>query len=269
MITIWILGGCNNLQEVTDYAKESAKLSEYTELTTRFRDTYQREQPYLTGQQSVLAQRNDVKRKDAYVDLLKINQTVSLYMQTLATVAGEDAFDLSKEIDSLAGGIKTYPDIGINEKHVDAISSVAKVVTKWATSSYQNKAVKVLIQESNSSLQTTLDGMSTLVRYYKKTNDNERKQVLGFFETQLLFTNSENQLLTALAKEQAQLKLAEYNNIQHKYQKAEKGIRNVADGHKKLFDNIDSLSKADIKSAMKEFADNIKSIRNGLQIVRN
>lgn len=65
MITIWILGGCNNLQEVTDYAKESAKLSEYTALTTRFRDTYARELPYLSGVPSSLAQKNDLKGKKA------------------------------------------------------------------------------------------------------------------------------------------------------------------------------------------------------------
>ena len=39
------LVACVNLKEVREYAGESAKLSAYTELTTRFRDTYYREQP--------------------------------------------------------------------------------------------------------------------------------------------------------------------------------------------------------------------------------
>ena len=40
------LFGCTNLKEVQDFAGQSAKLSGYTELTTRFRDTYYREQPF-------------------------------------------------------------------------------------------------------------------------------------------------------------------------------------------------------------------------------
>jgi len=75
---IFILVGCANLKEVGDYAAESAKLSAYTELTTRFRDTYEREQPYLSSEADRIARENDKRRKDAYGDLLQIHQTVSL-----------------------------------------------------------------------------------------------------------------------------------------------------------------------------------------------
>ncbi|MDO8436582.1 MAG: hypothetical protein Q7S69_00240 [Nitrosomonadaceae bacterium] len=60
------LAGCANLKEVRDYAGEVTKLSAYTELTTRFRNTYEREQPYLSGEADRLAQENDKKRKAAY-----------------------------------------------------------------------------------------------------------------------------------------------------------------------------------------------------------
>ena len=73
-------------------------------------------------------------------------------MQTVAIVTGEDTCDCSKEIDSLPAGIKAYPDIGVNIKHVGAITSMTKVITKWATSSYQNKTVSELIRESDSPL---------------------------------------------------------------------------------------------------------------------
>ena len=50
--------GCVKLKAVQDFAGEAAKFSEYIELTTRFRDTYQREQPYLPDQTAELAQAN-------------------------------------------------------------------------------------------------------------------------------------------------------------------------------------------------------------------
>jgi hypothetical protein len=39
------LSACVNLKEVRDFATESAKFSTYSDLTTRFRDTTDRERP--------------------------------------------------------------------------------------------------------------------------------------------------------------------------------------------------------------------------------
>lgn len=264
------LAGCANLKEVRDYAGEAAKLSAYTELTTRFRDTYEREQPYLFGAAERLAQENDKNRKAAYADLLKIHQRVSLYMQTLARLAGEDTFDLTPEIGSLASGIKAYPDAGIEAKHVDAVANIAKVITKWLTSSYQVHAVRSMINEGDADLQATLEGMTALVRYYKKTNDNERKTVLGFFEMEIPYAADapKDRLLATLARAHVQAKTAEYKNAQLKYANAEQGIKSIAEGHKRLHENIDKLSHAEVKGMIGKFAKDIKAMRENLQAVR-
>ena len=263
------LAGCANLKEVRDYAGEAAKLSAYTELTTRFRDTYEREQPYLSGEADRLAQENDKKRKAAYADLLKIHQRVSLYMQTLARLAGEDAFDLTPEIGSLASGIKAYPDLGIEAKHVDAIANIAKVITQWLTSSYQEHAVRSMIKEGDADLQATLEGMTALVRYYKKTNDNEKKTVLGFFEMEIPYADAlKDRLLATLARAHVQSKTAEYKNTELKYADAEEGIKSIAEGHKRLLENIDKLSHAEVKGMIGKFAKDIKAMRENLQAVR-
>lgn len=265
-----VLISCANLKEVRDYAGESAKLSGYTELTTRFRDTYEREQPYLSREADRLAQENDRRRKAAYEDLLKIHQRVSLYMQTLAKLAGEDAFDLSKEVNSLASGIKAYPDFGIDEKHVDAVSSISKVVTKWITFSYQERAVREMVKEGDAHLQTTLDGMISLVRYYRKTNDNERKTVLGFFEVEIPFADSpKDKLLATLARVHVQSKTSEYKVAQQKYDDAEKGIKSIAEGHKRLLENVDKLSTDEAKAVISKFADDIKTVRENLHALRS
>ncbi|KUG24649.1 hypothetical protein ASZ90_005523 [hydrocarbon metagenome] len=270
LLLIFLTAGCANLKAVRDYASESAKLSAYTELTTRFRDTYEREQPYLFGEAERLAKENDKRRKAAYEDLIKIHQRVSLYMQTLASLAGENAFDLSKEIDSLAGGIKAYPDFGINSKQVDAVAGIATVVAQWITSAYQESAVRDMVKEGNEPIQTTLQGMEALVRCFRKTNENERKTVLGFFEVEIPFADSpKDKLLNVLARAHAQSKTAEYKQVELKYDEAEKGIKSIADGHRKLFENIDKLSNEEVKSLIGNFAKDIKTIRENLQKVRN
>jgi hypothetical protein len=263
LFLIFALTGCVNLKGVKDYADESSKLLAYTELTTRFCYTYEREQPYISGEADLRAQDSDKKCKAAYGDLLKIHQTLSLYMQTLATLAGEDTLDLSKQVDSLAGGIKAYPDIGIDEKYVDASSSISKVITKWITSLYQERSVRGMVKNGDAHLQTMLEGLLSLVRLYKKTNDNERRTVLGLFEAEIPYTDK---LLATLARVHVQSKTLEYNNVQLKFDLVEKGIKSIADGHNILFEHADKLSKDEVKVMISKSAQDIKTIRENLQI---
>lgn len=264
-----VLAGCTNLQEVRDYASESARLSAYTELTTRFRDTYEREQPYLDGEADRLAQANDRKRKAAYEDLLKIHHSISIYMQTLATLAGEDTFDISGGVKSLAAGINAYPDFGIEKKHADAMFSMSKVITKWATSAYQESAVRNMIKEGDAPLQATLQGMIALVRYYRKTNENEKKTVLGFLEVELLYISQKDKSLTMLARAHEQTKKSEYRNAGLIYDEAERGLNSIAEGHRRLLDNIDNLSGEQLKTVINKFARDIKTVRENLHAVRS
>jgi len=198
--------------------------------------------------------------------LLKIHQTVSLYMQTLAKLAGENTFDLSKQIDSLSAGIKAYPDLGIDDKQVDAITNISKVITKWITTAVQERAVRSMVTESDPHLQKVLDGMIGLVRYYRKTNENEKNTVLGFFEVEIPYADSpKDRLLATLARVHVQAKTSEYMSVQRKYDEAEKGIKSIAAGHRKLLENIDKLSIDEVQSMISTFAKDIKTIRNNLQ----
>jgi hypothetical protein len=262
---ISILTACTNLKEVRDYAAESAKFSTYTELTVRFRDTYSREQPYLTGEADKVAQATDLGRKAAYGDLIKVQQSVSLYMETLAGLAAENGFSVSKELDALKGGIKAHPEFKIDAKQVDAVSSITQIVAKWVTSAYQERAVRTMIKEGNEPLQTLLDGMGSLIRIYKATNENEKNDVLGVFQTNLPFADKKDAMLIALARAHVQTKTLEYNNVQLKYELAEKGLKNISDGHKKLYENVDKLSTAEIKSSLNSFTKDIKVIRQSLE----
>lgn len=258
-----LLFGCTNLKEVQDFAGQSAQLSGYTELTTRFRDTYYREQPYLSGEANRLAQENDLRRKAAYQDLLNIHQTISVYMQTLATLAGDKSFDLTPGIDSVASGIKAHPDFGIDKTHVDALSGLAKIAAKWATASYQQRALREFIKEGNEPLQTALRGMEKLIDYYQKTNDNEWKTINGLLELELSFTDeSEGKLLATLARAHLQAKASEYQLADKKYLEARKGIHTIAQGHSLLVENLDKLSSQEIKDSLRQFSKDVKAIND-------
>jgi hypothetical protein len=262
------LAGCANLKEVQSFAGESAKLSAYTELSTRFRNTYDREKPYLTGEADRIGKSNDKNRMEAYADIVKIHQAVSLYMQTLAKLAGDDTFDLTKPVGALGSGIKAYPDLGIQKSHVDAYFSITKITSRWATSSYQQKAVREMVVEADAPIQIMLEGMLSLVRYYEKTNENERDTVLGLLEVEIPFANApKDRLLATLAKAHMQSKSSEYQTVKRKYAEAERGLKSIAEGHRKLAENIDQLSSHQMKALIEQFASDIQSVREKLNTI--
>jgi hypothetical protein len=268
LLALTLVGCVTNLEAVREYAGESAKLSAYTDLTKRFRDTYEREKPYLSGKADTLARENDKKRKAAYKDLLIIHQRVSLYMQTLAKLAGDETYDISKDVEALASGIASYPDFGLGEKQASAIASISTIITRWITSASQERAVREMVREADPSLQTSLEGMLALVRFYKQTNINERKTVLGFFEVEIPFADApKDKLLLTLARAHLQAKTYEYDAVQPKYVDAEKGIKSIATGHKDLLENIDRLSQEEVKAKISSVAKDLKAIWESLRAV--
>lgn len=260
------LTGCANLQSVRSFANASAELSGYTQLTDRFNTTYERERLYISGPVDVKAQANDSKRKAAYQDLLVVHKTATLYMQTLAKLAGEDTYDLSGEIEGIASGIKAHPDFGITATQVDAVANLSMLLTKWVTFGMQEKAVKEMVRDGDASFQALLDGMSHLVRLYAKTNENEKHTVLGFFEIELLYADTpKDKLLATLARVHEDAKRREYEQAQPMYVNAEKGIRKVAEGHKELLKHLDDLSGDDLKASLKILTKDIKSASKSVQ----
>lgn len=264
------LGGCTNLQEVREFASESAALASYKELTTHFRDTYAREAPYLSGPGLAAAQANDQKRQAAYDDLIKVHDTVARYMMTLATLAGDKAFDLSKGIDSVSGQIKAYPDLGLDAAHVDAVSGIAKLIAKWSTAYYQQDAVKDMIRAGQVPIQTSLDGMASVLRIYRKTHENERKQVLGLFETEfaLAQVQAKDPLLMALARLHYEKKVAEFASIDRRFDIAERAVREIAEGHTRLYRSVDDLSAKALKDQLSAIGKDLKSLRKQLQALQ-
>lgn len=85
LLSVSMLAGCAtsngvSLVEVRQFADASARLGGYGELSRRYRDTYEREQPYLSPAADRIAKDNDVRRRAVYNDFLSIQKSVVLYM---------------------------------------------------------------------------------------------------------------------------------------------------------------------------------------------
>jgi hypothetical protein len=263
------LSACVDLKEVREFASESAKFSTYTELTTHFRDTYEREKLYLDRTNAAVEATNDAGRKEVYPDLIKLHDRVALYLKTLAKLAGDDTFDLSKSISTVGNAVKGNPSFGIESQQVDAYAKTGTIIAKWVTSGIQQRAVRDMLLEGKDDFEALLEGMDNLLRLYKKTHENEKKIVLGFLEISMITHPPQDPIVATLAKAYIQDKQGEYSAAEAKYDAAEKGIKKVAEGHAALCKHAQDLSADELKTLIKNLSQDIQALRVHLQAARS
>ncbi|CAN7455968.1 hypothetical protein LJR289_003003 [Pseudoduganella sp. LjRoot289] len=242
LLAMAVLGGCAGnprLQEAREFAAGSVKLGGYADLTQRFRDTYQREQPYLSAAADQRERAADAARRAAYPDLIAIHEAVQLYMQALGQLADGTQFDLKEPIKAMGAGIKAWPDTGLSDRHVNAYSGLARLLARAATNGYQERAVHSMVRDGDEQLQALLEAMQNLLRYYDKSSDNERDIVLGMLEVEIAYADTpRDRLLAALAKSHRIAKANEYRLIGLRHTLAAKHVAAVAAAHRALAQHL-------------------------------
>ncbi|MBD8532196.1 MULTISPECIES: hypothetical protein [unclassified Massilia] len=266
-----VLGGCAattgsvSLVEVREFADASAKLGGYSELSRRYRDTYEREQPYLPASSDRLARENDAKRRAVYEDFVSVQKALVLYMQTLSLLAGDTRYDLTERIDDLGNGLKANAESGLQQRHIAAYTGLTRLLTRVIASGYQNRSVETMVRDGDADVQTLLEAMISLTRLYYKTNENEKKTILGIFDVELPFAKGRDErMLVTLAKVHYINKASEYKLIDRRYDLALQGLTKVALGHQKLRENLHKLTQDDVKRMLGNYGRDLRIIREGL-----
>jgi hypothetical protein len=265
-----LFGGCastgsTNLEAVREFADASAKLGGYAELSRRYRDTYEREQPYLSPAADRMARDNDARRRAVYDDFVSIQKAVVLYMQTLGLLAGDARYDLTPNLDDLGNGLKANAESGLEQRHIAAYTGLTRLLTRAIASGYQNRSIETMVRDGDADVQTLLEAMISLTRLYYKTNENEKKTVLGIFDVEIPFSNrNADRMLVTLAKVHYMSKSSEYKLVDKRYDLALQGLTKVALGHQKLRENLHNLSREDVRSLIANYGRDLRMIRSGL-----
>jgi hypothetical protein len=132
-------------------------------------------------------------------------------------------------------------------------------------SGYQNRSVETMVRDGDADVQVLLDAMIALTRLYAKTNDNEKKTVLGIFDVEIPFsTKTSDRMLVTLAKVHYLSKSTEYKLVDKRYDLALQGLTKVAQGHQKLRENINNLHGDELRKLLAAYARDLTSLRDAL-----
>lgn len=269
LLLAMLLGGCASrqpsLEAVREFADASAKLGAYGELSKRYRDTYAREQPYLSPAADRLARENDAKRKAAHEDFMAAQKALVLYMRTLSVLAGDGRYDLTPQLDDIGNGMKALAGSGVEQRHVAAYTGLTRLLTRVIASGYQGRSVATMVRDGDTDVRTLLDGMINLTRLYAKTHQNEKRTVLGVFDVEVPFSGkAQDRMLVTMAKVHYMDKAQEYKILDRRYDVAMQGLTKVALGHQKMREHLDNLSGSEVRHLLADYARDLNLIREAM-----
>lgn len=249
LLLVCALAGCTTtgsgtiaLAPVREFAAMSGKLDVFAEVSVRYRDTYQRERPYLAPAAAQEAAASNAMRRAAYPEFISIARCVQLYMDTLGTLAGEKQGDLSGRLKSLVGAIKAQPDSHITVREASAYTRLAQLMAGALSAAYQQASATQMLRQGAEPMQALLTALSNIVSDYTRTASNEKKTVLGLYEVELPFleTSGPTRLLLTLANLDYALKQDDYSAASRQLTLAGKNLHTIAAAHLGLVQHLRS-----------------------------
>ena len=123
-----------------------------------------------------------------------------------------------------------------------------------------------MVRDGAAPLQQLLAAMTALLRYYDKTNANEKAIVLGMLQVEIPFADTPaNRLLAALGKAQQQSKAAEYRQAELAYRLSEKNLAAIAQAQQALLQYVDQLDSAPARAALDQASQQLRLNRAELR----
>lgn len=256
------LAGCVNLQEVRDYAGQSAQLTAYDDVTARWLQTHARESRFVIGPAIEASKKEDAERQAIKDDLARIHRTVADYFALMARLAGDESFSVTSNVDALGQKVKAAKFLAFDETHVDAYANVAKIVSNWILGAYQQREVARYIENGNTPIRTVLAGMNNIVAAYSGTFRNEKARA-GYLQLAQGKTE-QDQIVRTLARMEYARIAADADASIARAEKLREAIRQISDGHQKLYDSRNSLNAGDARTAMQKLNREIKSLAKSI-----
>jgi hypothetical protein len=288
-----MLSGCANLSAVREFTATSVQLTGYQDVTQRYVTSATRVKTEIPEDPLFDRDRAAVRKAEAEMtaqkeSLLKLHNAVTGYMAALAKLAGDDAYDISPQIDKVTGAIVAAPSLGLNAQHVQAFGGIAAKVSSWLLAAKQAKGVKSLVVEHGDSMDVLLDAMATVTTAMRVELDNERGRLKSYHDAHLstylvpvglerpLVGNvadpaqyerdrrtmlRRNQAVVAWANRGYEPLLAEQDRAIRAAKSAIDGIQIVRNGHDDMRKNVDHLTKDDVTKLLKKASAELRVVR--------
>jgi len=257
------LSSCVNLKHVNDFSSSSLKsIKKYEEINYSFKQNcLDNCQDKKINDLSLSAKDCDCKlnEKADSVTLLIYN-SVRGYLDGLTNLSNNEL--TSYKMDALTK-VLTEGDFGsikIEKEQVEAYSKISKILLKAFTDEYRKRKIKEYVLSANEPIKVLITFLDFNLSSNLIGNLRVQKNSIEEYSFELLKDST-------LSKIEKRKVIEDYYSRINKIEEKEKelvtyskALKKIAEGHQKLVDNIETLSKDEIKELLTQYASDIQDI---------
>jgi hypothetical protein len=248
------LTGCANLEAVREFGKTAAAATAYPDAGKALQESAALTAPYRTV--PALEADTAAGREAQVKKALALHATLSSYFATLAKLAGENAFSLDKELDSISKGLQALPG-ATNDKEIASAMGLVKLLFKYVGLRAQESAVRDLVDEGGAPAMTLLDALKRVTGNWRRMVAEDEKVARNQLST--LAAARDAPILTALlAKDRDQQLAGSYDSLSKRLQNVEAMLERIKAAHAAMEVNRTQLTSDQLRAALKAAVADLK-----------
>lgn len=255
--------GCTtNLKAIQDFASLSAESAQYTTLVDDYLDFPQRQKRYQPPSRHAHLDAMAQDRATQKTSLLLRQSIIETYMKSLGRLAADEVVDNTEELAQLSAALESQAPT--TPKEAEAFKKIAGIVTTVAVKRWRQDQLQNLIEQANTPIQQVLESLHHIVSDgFGGDFQTEEAAIQNYYMT--LTMESQDPAGKAALAEWKDLRMSQVHERSEAVQIYGKVLDQISDGHQRLFDQRQNLTK---KEVLQEVGKSVKDLRSLLETIK-
>ena len=255
--------GCTtNLKPIQDFANLSAESAQYRTLVDEYLDFPNRQKRYQPPSRhanlDVMAQ----DRVTQKASLLLRQSIIETYMKSLGRLAADEIVDNTEELAQLSAALESQTPT--NPQEAEAFKKIAGMVTTVAVKRWRQDQLQNLIEQANPPIQQVLESLRRIVSDgFGGDLQTEEAAIQNYYMT--LTMESQDPAGKAALAEWKDFRISQVHERSEAVQIYGNLLDHISDGHQRLFDQRQNLTK---KEVLQQVGESVKDIRSLLETIK-
>ena len=199
----------------------------------------------------------------------KIERSVRKYFAGLKDLSADELTNY--KIDPIADALKEgqFGHVTIEKKHVDAYSSIARVLLKATTDAYRRNKIKEYITQANAPLQDLMSKLSFILRNNLATEIDFRKESLYAYYSELKQSRNLSDYEKGKAVGDYLTGVNEASRAKTRILNYAEAVEKMAAAHDEMYKNRDKLTEQAFRSLLSEYINHVEEIMDAVNDLHN
>ncbi|MGP0593554.1 hypothetical protein ACTRXD_13610 [Nitrospira sp. T9] len=263
MVLLAFTQGCTtNLKAIQDFASLSAESAQYTTLVDDYLGFPQRQKRYQPPSRHAHLDAIAQDRATQKTSLLLRQSIIETYMKSLGRLAADEVVDNTEELAQLSAALESQGPT--TPKEAEAFKKIAGIVTTVAVKRWRQDQLQSLIEQANTPIQEVLESLHHIVSDgFGGDFQTEEAAIQNYYMT--LTMESQDPAGKAALAEWKDLRMSQVHERSEAVQIYGKVLDQISDGHQRLFDQRQNLTK---KEVLQQVGKSVKDLRSLLETIK-